>query len=295
VIRRLHEIGVPHLIFTGGEATLHQSLPALVRFASRLGHITGLNTNGRRMADESYVTRVLQAGLNHVQITLASHRRRVHNATVRADAHAETIAGIRNCIAAGAHTITNTTITRDNCDHILDIIEFVRGLGVRTFAMNGMIHAGCGTGNAKAIAEAELEPLLEAIRDRAAQLDMRFLWYTPTEYCRLSPIELGLAPKACNAAEYSICVEPNGDILPCQSYYQAVGNILNDPWDEIWNSPLFVSIRNRRESPRDAGLPQKCSDCEQLQICGGGCPLERAERERTQAAAQTTAAGAMSG
>jgi radical SAM protein with 4Fe4S-binding SPASM domain len=108
---------------------------------------------------------------------------------------------------------------------------------------------------------------------------MRFLWYTPTEYCRMSPVELEIGAKRCNAAEYSICVEPSGDVLPCQSYYVAAGNILRDPWKTIWQGELFRSFRDRNEAPRVAGLPEKCWHCPDLPLCGGGCRLEREARQ----------------
>ncbi|MBN2391859.1 MAG: SPASM domain-containing protein, partial [Anaerolineae bacterium] len=88
----------------------------------------------------------------------------------------------------------------------------------------------------------------------------------------------------CNAAEYSICVEPNGDVLPCQSYYVAGGNLLDDPWDAIWNSPLFLSFRERETDPLAAGLPEACWDCPDLEMCGGGCRLEREARAGLRAA-----------
>jgi radical SAM protein with 4Fe4S-binding SPASM domain len=118
---------------------------------------------------------------------------------------------------------------------------------------------------------------------------MRFLWYTPTEYCRMSPVELEIGAKRCNAGEYSICIEPNGDVLPCQSYYLSVGNILRDPWETIWNSGLFRSFRDRGDEPQAAGLPDKCWTCPQLSICGGGC---RIEWEATQRAASHHGVGA---
>ncbi len=120
--------------------------------------------------------------------------------------------------------------------------------------------------------------LLVAVRERAETLGMRFLWYTVTDYCRLSPVALGLDPKRCNAGEYSICIEPNGDVLPCQSYYVTAGNILDDPWDAIWNSELFLSFREREENPIAAGLPEMCWDCPDLSMCGGGCRLEHEAR-----------------
>ena len=121
----------------------------------------------------------------------------------------------------------------------------------------------------------ELIPVLRAVRDRAAELKMRFLWYTPTMYCRLSPLELELGARRCNAGEYSMCIEPNGDVLPCQSYYVRAGNILRDPWPAIWQSELFRGFRERVRNPAASGLPAECHRCPDLPVCGGGCRLER--------------------
>jgi len=278
ILRKLFDIGVPYVIFTGGEPTLHPSILDLISYADNLGQIAGMNSNGRRLADADFVTGLKESGLDHVQITLNSHRPEVHNQIVGAEAYNETIRGLRNALAAGLHTITNTTLTQANGDEALEMVDFLCGLGVHTFAMNGMIHSGCGMRHEGTLTESQLHPLLEKVKERAAEYGMRFLWYTPTEYCRLSPIELGLGPRTCNAAEYSICIEPNGDVLPCQSYYEPAGNILHDPWDEIWNSELFRSFRYRREEPQAAGLPEKCWNCELLHVCGGGCRLERQAR-----------------
>ncbi len=45
--------GIPHVVFTGGEPTLRDDLPELIAHAERNGQITGLNTNGRRLADRA--------------------------------------------------------------------------------------------------------------------------------------------------------------------------------------------------------------------------------------------------
>ena len=278
ILRKLFDIGVPYVIFTGGEPTLHPHITELISYADHLGQIAGMNSNGRRLANADFAARLKQSGLDHIQITLNSHRPEVHNQVVGANAYDETIRGLRNALAAGLHTITNTTLTQVNADEAVEMVDFLCGLGVRTFAMNGMIHSGCGTCHKDTLTEQQLRPLLELVNERAREYGMRFLWYTPTQYCRLSPLELGLGPRTCNAGEYSICIEPNGDVLPCQSYYQSAGNILHDPWDEIWNSELFRSFRYRRENPQAAGLPRKCWDCELLQVCGGGCRLQRQAR-----------------
>ena len=69
-------MGIPHIIFTGGEPTLREDLPELIAHAEHNGQITGLNTNARRLSDARYVEKLVEAGLDHVQITLEVERRR---------------------------------------------------------------------------------------------------------------------------------------------------------------------------------------------------------------------------
>ena len=283
VLRKLATVGIPHVIFTGGEPTLFRRLPDVVSEADRLDMITGLNTNGRLLGrgvsnGRSLAQSLARAGLSHVQVTLQSHRADVHNAVSGADSFHETVAGIENALDAGLYTITNTTLTRRNAEEADRTVEFIASLGLQTMAVNSMIYSGDGRTDPHALDEDELAPLVSGLRDRAAELGMRLLWYTPTDYCRLSPVELDLGPKRCNAAEYSIAVEPNGDVLPCQSYYRPAGNILRDRWASIWDSRLFRSFRDRTHDAQGCGLPEKCWDCCDLSLCGGGCRLQH-ERE----------------
>ncbi len=275
VLKILARAGVPHVIFTGGEPTLADFLPELLRHAARLGLVTGLNTNGRRLADLHFVERLAQAGLSHVQVTLLAPRAELHDRLSGARSFDETVRGIGHALAAGLHTITNTTLTRHNAPAAEELVDFLYELGVRTFAANSMIHSGRGRNHPDALTEEELGPLLVSLRDRAGEREMRFLWYTPMAYCRLSPLELELGPRRCNAGQYSICIEPNGDVLPCQSYYQPAGNVLRDPWERIWQSPLLRSFRDRVADPAGCGLPEQCWRCADLAVCAGGCRLER--------------------
>jgi radical SAM protein with 4Fe4S-binding SPASM domain len=295
VLDTLNSVGVPHIIFTGGEATLHPDLPAIINYADSLGMVCGLNTNGRKIAHAPYMQTLAQAGLNHVQVTLASHIPEVHNSMMGATSFHQTVKGIRSAMASGVHVITNTTLMRGNMGHIEATIDFLYELGIRTFAMNGMIYSGGGFADPNAIPENEMPPLLVRIRDHAASKGMRFLWYTPTEYCRMSPVELEIGAKRCNAGEYSICVEPNGDVLPCQSFYVSAGNMLRDSWEHIWGGELFRSFRDREQDPRWAGLPEKCWECPDLPLCGGGCRIEREARDGVRTAVGESSGGGCSG
>ena len=119
----------------------------------------------------------------------------------------------------------------------------------------------------------ELKPLLTNVLEKAQQLNLKFLWYTPTQYCRFDPVQLGLGVKSCTAAMINMCVGPNGEVYPCQSYFESLGNILVDKWKQIWNHPLAVKIRNKEY------VEPKCKDCPQMKVCGGGCPLELRDKQ----------------
>jgi radical SAM protein with 4Fe4S-binding SPASM domain len=279
VVDQLCRVGVPHLILTGGEATLHPDVAEIIAYADSQGPVVGLNTNGRRLAFRSFAEQLVAAGLNHVQVTLGSNRPEVHDRMMASRSFHQTLRGIENALGCGLHTITNTTLMRQNADHVEEIITFLHSRGIRTFAMNAMIYSGGGFATPEAIPEPRLAPLLVRIRDLSQELGMRFLWYTPTEYCRMSPVELEIGAKRCNAGEYSLCIEPNGDVLPCQSYYVAAGNVLRDPWEKIWDASLLRSFRDREDDPRRHGLPEKCWECPDLPLCGGGCRIEREARD----------------
>jgi radical SAM protein with 4Fe4S-binding SPASM domain len=271
VIDRLRQIGVFIVTFTGGEPTLREDLPELLLYAQNSGLVTGLITNGRKLKDRGYVEKLEKAGLDFVQVTLESHKPEVHDLmTESKGSWKETVAGIKNVVASQIYTTTNTTLSKHNAEDFLETVEFLKKLGVAGFGCNSLIHSGRANaiGEEFALPLEALNGLLPKIRTKAEQLTMKFLWYTPTQYCRLDPVKLGLGVKSCTAANVNMCVGPNGDVYPCQSYFESLGNLLRDDWEKIWNNPLAVRIRKREY------VEPKCKDCPQLQICGGGCPLE---------------------
>lgn len=267
-IDKIWEMGIPHIVFTGGEATEREDLVELVEYAEDIGLVTGLLTNGRRLARDGLIDKLAEAGLDHVQITLESDDEATHDRMVNcAGAWKETVEGVRAADRSPVFVITNTTISAVNRDRIIKTVDFIHELGLQTFAMNGIIYTGGGKDPGQGVPEGEMAEILFEVQERAIKYGMNFIWYTPTRYCDLDPVALGLGPKQCTAAKYNMCIEPNGDIIPCQSYFKPAGNILRDDWESIWNAPVCVSIRNREF------VDDECRECEAFPICGGGCPL----------------------
>jgi radical SAM protein with 4Fe4S-binding SPASM domain len=276
VIDKLSEIGVFILTFTGGEPTLREDLPELLMYAQDKGMVTGLISNGRKLKDKAYVDILEKSSLDFVQVTFESHKPQVHDKmTSEKGSWKETITGIQNAVQSQIYVSTNTTLSKHNAADFLTTVDYIKGLGVNAFGCNSLIYSGKAPSASEefALSLEDLNVLLPKIRDKAQMAGLKFLWYTPTQYCQFDPVQLGLGVKTCTAAMINACVGPNGDVYPCQSYFESLGNILTEPWEKIWHHPLAEKLRKREY------VEEKCIDCEQLQVCGGGCPLELQNKE----------------
>jgi radical SAM protein with 4Fe4S-binding SPASM domain len=269
IIDRLWELGVPHIVFTGGEATLRNDLPQLIHHAESNGQITGLNTNARRLIDKDYIKQLVDAGLDHVQITVESCMPEIHDEMMRAKgAFNQTITGLKNALDTKLYVMTNTTMLRTNVQTIPATLDFLADIGVPTIGLNALILSGHGLTVGTGLQESELQPILDIATQKTGERGQKLIWYTPTQYCQFDPTASNLGVKGCTAALYSMCIESNGNVLPCQSYYHPLGNMLTDTWDSIWNHKLSTQLRERQN------LPAKCENCSLVAECGGGCPLQ---------------------
>ncbi len=275
IIDRLWDLNIPHLIFTGGEPTLRDDLPELIQYAENLGQITGLNTNARRLADPAFAQSLVEAGLDHIQITVESHDPVIHDEMVNnKGAWKQTIAGVQNALDSSLFVMTNTTMLNNNHSSIGKTLDFLIDLGVPTIGLNALIYSGRGKNVGTGLSEEELKPLLDLAKEKTIESGTKLIWYTPTLYCHFNPLEMDLGIKGCTAALYNMCVEPDGGVIPCQSYYSQLGNLLKDPWKSIWEHDLALKLRQRRY------VPDECQTCSLLEECGAGCPLAYAAQPR---------------
>jgi radical SAM protein with 4Fe4S-binding SPASM domain len=267
IIKKAVDFEVPNVVFTGGESLLRGDLEELVAYAEGHDVVTGLITNGRLLTKER-VASLKRAGLDYVQITIESPDPAIHDKMCGVASFEETVEGIKNSVNE-LYVTTNTTITRENYLTIQDLVPFLQGLGVRKFGINAIIRAGKGM-EAEGLTPEELKELLPDIINKANELGMEFIWYTPTKYHRLNPVEMGLGVKACSAARLTLAVEPDGSVLPCQSYFKPLGNALTDDFHKMWEADLAKHLRAHDF------IQERCRTCIQFPLCGGGCPLDLA-------------------
>ena len=255
ILAKLRAANVPQVTFTGGEPTLRADLVELVEVAQWF--VTRLNTNGRLLTPE-LCRRLYEASLDSVQVTLYSHDPAIHNALVGAEGFDDTVAGIKNAVAAGLSVSVNTPLCSLNTDYAA-AVRFVNGLGVRYVTCSGLIPSGSAEGaesRATRLTEEQLTDVLRRAVTAAEELEMEMDFTSPgwLKEETLRSMGLTLVP-SCGACLSNMAIAPDGGVIPCQSWLssQPLGNMLTDDWDKIWQSQRCAAIR-----AKSAKMEQLC-------------------------------------
>jgi MoaA/NifB/PqqE/SkfB family radical SAM enzyme len=232
VLHLLWEVGVPHVCFTGGEPTLREDLVELVRVAEAQGLVTGLLTDGRRLREQEYLENLLLAGLDHLQVTLVSHRPEVHDRFVgRVGGWQETEAGLRNALAGDIYVVVHVLVIPANADSVAETVAYLADLGVPAVALSSPLRAAAEEERTR------LQTALEEAQAAAHERGLTLVWDLAAPYSHVNPMEMeaGRAPE--QVIRQHLYVEPDGDVLPAQGYNVVLGNLLRDPWEAIWDHP----------------------------------------------------------
>jgi radical SAM protein with 4Fe4S-binding SPASM domain len=267
VIRR--DALCPSVSFTGGEPTLRPGLPSLVRHAKRLGLQVNLISNGQRI-DRRLAGALAEAGLDSVQLSLEGARVASHDEAVgHAGAFARLWEAVAHLRASGIRVHTNTTLTGRNLGELEAIVDLVAGHGLERLTMNLVIPCGSARDRGLAIRYSEAGPLVLRARERAALRRVELVWYSPLPLCLFNTVAHGLGNRGCAAADGLLHVNPAGEVLPCSSFSagETLGNLLRQPFQEIWGSRAARFFRAKEM------MPPTCRGCAEAAFCQGACVL----------------------
>ena len=237
ILDTCRKAGIPQVTFTGGEPTMREDLFELIGYARWF--ISRLNTNGIRLTPE-YCRGLRAAELDSVQITFYSSDPEIHNRLVGALRYEETLAGIRNALEAGLSVSINTPLCTLNRDYT-KTLELLHELGVIYVTCSGLITTGSAAGPESEALQLKSEELEEILRKAAIycrENGMEIAFTSPGWLEERVFEELNIPSPSCGACLSNMAVTPGGNVVPCQSWLsdKPLGNILNDDWNDIWNS-----------------------------------------------------------
>ncbi|MGD8457921.1 MAG: radical SAM protein [Anaerolineales bacterium] len=221
IIDKAWSIGIPHILFTGGEPTLRDDLPELIRHAENNGQVTGLLTNGIKLGDTKYLNSLLQAGLDHTMIIIQPDEKNSWESLTSFAYWSETL---DEDIFVAAHL----TLTKENAKHAIQYINKLTEAGVSAISLSE--------------SDKSLSDELQIARDHANEMDIDLVWDIPVPYSQLNPVNIELETdeeeieKVKGTGRSWLYVEPDGDVLPDQGINHVLGNFLKDDWGKIWEA-----------------------------------------------------------
>jgi hypothetical protein len=209
IMDKAWQAGIPHIIFTGGEATLREDLPQLIAHAEKNGQVCGLLTDGLKLANKEYLELLLQTGLDHVMVILQPDEPRSWEA-------------IEIIIPQDLFLTVHLTINKENVSEAKNILQKLAESGVENISLS--------------TSESGLfEELLE-LQDTANSLHLAIRWDLPVPYSASHPVAFETVDEEIpvGAGKTWMYVEPDGDVLPAQGEADKIlGNFLRDTWESI--------------------------------------------------------------
>src|SRR5579859_4212749 len=267
VFQQAGKLGMLHAHFTGGEPLARADLTELIAAARAAGLYTNLITSGIGLNDQR-LENLVNAGLDHIQISFQDSREDAANWIAGAKAHAHKIELSR---AIRRHKIAftvNLVVHRQNLDHLDEMIAFIEQLNPERVEIAHAQYYGWALANRGALmpTRAQLERAVAIVAEAEKRLSgkMRIDSVVPDYYAQY--------PKACMGGwgRRLMLINPAGRVLPCHAAEILPGlsfeNVREKSLDWIWQeSTSFRKFRG------EEWMREPCRSCERRTEDFGGC------------------------
>jgi PqqA peptide cyclase len=267
VFQQSGKLGMLHAHFTGGEPLARSDLTELIAGARAAGLYTNLITSGLGLA-ETRLQALVDAGLDHVQLSFQDSREDSANWIAGAKAHAHKIELSRLIRRHKIAFTVNLVIHRQNIDHLDEMIAFIEQLAPERMEIAHTQYYGWALKNRAALlpTREQLNNAVETVAaaDKRLAGRIRVDFVVPDYYARF--------PKACMGGwgRRLMLINPAGKVLPCHAAEVIPGlafeNVREKKLEFIWQqSSSFQRFRG------EEWMPEPCRSCDQRTQDFGGC------------------------
>jgi len=292
LIDDLAGMGIPLVLFSGGEPLMREDIWELAQHARKKGIKMALSTNGTLITTE-VAYRIRDSGIEYAGISLDGARAETHDRFRNsASSFKRAVAAFSSCREAGLRCGVRVTLTRENCGELEALIDLAITLGASRFCLYWLVPAGRGIESYERLqlGSTEVTEALTLLYRKAQETDpaaMEFLTVDAPQDCihLLASMEKDGSPDiaearellqslngGCSAGTRVANIDSHGNVYPCQfarSENFLIGNIKNTPFSRIWGDITHpVLSKFRKKQARFSG---RCGDCSYQDLCGGGC------------------------
>lgn len=268
-------LGARMIIFDGGEPTLREDLPRLVRRAAEEGLAPLLGTNG--MSDtltESYLQELKEAGLRAIAVSLDGARPETHDEFRGVGgAWEKTLQGIKNINRVGIPFQVGTVLSKKNADEFPAIVDLAKNLGANAVEVFDFVEAGRGAEHRELeLSHKERRDIIQyIIRRQLEEDDIYFrviavpsFWPEVERSVKDDLSLLKFVRTCCGAGIRYATILYDGTAFPCMLLPVPLGNVREKPFSEIWRESEVL------KTLRDSGnLKGRCGRCRYKDVCRG--------------------------
>jgi pyrroloquinoline quinone biosynthesis protein E len=267
VFQQAAELGVLQADFTGGEPLTRPDILELVKAARAAGLYVNLITSGVPL-DESRLGKLVEAGLDHIQLSLQGARQETANEISGTKAHAQKLRVLEWFSHFRVAVTLNFVIHRRNIEQIEEMLKLAESSSATRVEFANVQYYGWAFANREHLlpTRAQLDRSLEILKNAAERLrgKIRIEYVVPDYYAKY--------PKACMGGwgRKLMLITPTGEALPCHAAQVIPGlpfdNVQQRSLREIWEtSEAFQKFRG------EAWMQAPCKTCERRTQDFGGC------------------------
>lgn len=267
VLGQSGKLGMLHAHFTGGEPLARADLTELIAAARAAGLYSNLITSGIGLG-ERRLHLLVEAGLDHLQISFQDSREEAANWIAGTRAHAHKVELSRAIRKYNLAFTVNLVVHRQNLDHLAEMIAFIEQLEPERMEIAHAQYYGWALANRSALmpTRAQLDQAVGIIAEAEKRLAgrIRIDAVVPDYYAKY--------PKACMGGwgRRLMLVNPSGKVLPCHAAEVLPGlsfeNVRDKPLEWIWEeSESFRKFRGEQ------WMPEPCRSCDRRGQDFGGC------------------------
>ncbi|MFY9799618.1 MAG: radical SAM protein [Methanoregula sp.] len=285
-------MGVPLVLFSGGEPLLREDIWDLASHARMKGIKMALSTNGTLISAD-IARRIKESGIEYAGISLDGANPATHDRFRNSPgAFERSVAAFSHCREAGVRSGVRITLTTENCDELDALVDLAKRIGASRFCLYWLVPTGRGMDayNHLQLGADAVTKALNILYHKARETDaavMEFLTVDAPQDCihLLESMQRDQSPDlndarsliaslngGCSAGGRVANIDPKGNVYPCQfarSPEFLIGNIRDRPFSELWADSSHPVLARFREKP--VPLTGQCGQCRHRQLCGGGC------------------------
>lgn len=268
VIDEAADLGVVQLHLSGGEPTLRAlECCTIIQRARQRDLYTNLITQGTFLTDD-LLDRLLDAGLDHIQISLQAAESPLADTIAGARVHESKLEALQRALRRNVAVTLNCVLHARNIDDASEVISLAERLGVRRLELANTQFYGWALLNRAALlpTHAQVERASTVIRQARERLGAAMeITHVLADYYEEFP-----KPCMSGWAQQFMTVTPDGRVLPCPAATAITTlrfkNVRDTSLADIWlRSDAFNAYRGT------GWMPDPCQSCERREIDWGGC------------------------